>query len=210
MRGPGLFPGTFLSRACRLKTSRIVRLGPDRAARQRGIVDGPWMKIELGDIYSEMHNLQASINHALKDDSIDADELDSVIPQLRHCGVPQEALSRLLVAMGDGDTSDEDKQLLLKYCPDEVPTQKAAMCVARSRSGRPEIQLRCCSGRLPLQGECAAEVFRRWCVVARSAARTTAIGVKIGTSQSYHEMEFGTLRRGARRVVERGRASACG
>ena len=29
------------------------------------------------------------------------------------------------------------------------------MCVARSRSGRPEIQLRCCSGRLPLQGECA-------------------------------------------------------
>ena len=46
---------------------------------------------------------------------------------------------------------------------------------------------------LPLQGDVRSEVFRRWCVVARSAARTTAIGVKSGTSQSYHEMDF-TLR----------------
>ena len=56
------------------------------------------------------------------------------------------------------------------------------MCVARSRSGWPEIQLRCCSGRLPLQGDVRAEVFRRLCVVARSAARTTTIGGKCVTS----------------------------
>lgn len=39
-------------------------------------------------------------------------------------GVPQETLGHLLVAMGDGHTSDEDKQLLLRYChPEQLHSQ---------------------------------------------------------------------------------------
>jgi hypothetical protein len=97
-----------------------------RVARERGHVDGSWLEIDLGDLYMEMHDLRTSILRALGDDSVDADELDSIIRQLRHCGVPQEDLSRLLVALGDGDTSPEDKKMLMGFCCEEVPKQKAA------------------------------------------------------------------------------------
>lgn len=73
----------------------------------------------------EQHELRTSIERSLGDASVDADELDNIIRQLRKCDVPAIARDRLLVALGDGETSEEDKALLMKYCPEEVPKQKA-------------------------------------------------------------------------------------
>jgi hypothetical protein len=98
-----------------------------KAARGRGTVDQAWLELDLDDLYSEMHDLRTSIMTSLADNSVDADELDAVIRLLQRCDVPKLALDRLLVALGDGDTSDDDKALLLKYCPEEVPKQKSGL-----------------------------------------------------------------------------------
>eukprot|EP01043_Picozoa_sp_COSAG02_P005903 COSAG02_NODE_163_length_32424_cov_21.759010_21_plen_1365_part_00 len=98
-----------------------------KAGRDRGTVDQAWQDIDLAELYTEQHELRTSIERALGDSSVDADELDNIIRQLRKCDVPRVALDRLLVALGDGETSEGDKQLLLKYCPAEVPKQKAEL-----------------------------------------------------------------------------------
>ena len=96
-----------------------------KAGRDRGTVDQAWLDIDLAELYTEQHELRTSIERALGDSAVDADELDNIIRQLRKSDVPRVALDRLLVALGDGETSEGDKQLLLKYCPVEVTKQKA-------------------------------------------------------------------------------------
>ena len=96
-----------------------------KAGRDRGTVDQAWLDLDLGELYMEQHELRTSIERSLGDAAVDADELDNIIRQLRKCDVPAIARDRLLVALGDGDTSEEDKALLMKYCPEEVPKQKA-------------------------------------------------------------------------------------
>jgi ankyrin repeat protein len=95
-----------------------------KAGRDRGTVDQAWQDLDIAELYTEQHELRTSIERALGDSSVDADELDSIIRQLRKCDVPRIALDRLLVALGDGETSEGDKALLLKYCPEDVPKQK--------------------------------------------------------------------------------------
>ena len=96
-----------------------------KAARERGTVDQAWLDLDLSELYKEQHELRTSIDRSLGDSSVDADELDNIIRQLRNCDVPRIALDRLLVALGDGETSEGDKALLLKYRPAEVGEQKA-------------------------------------------------------------------------------------
>lgn len=98
-----------------------------KAGRSRGTVNQAWLDIDLSELYKEQHDLRTSIERALSDSAVDADELDNIIRLLRKCDVPRIALDRLLVALGDGETSEGDKQLLLRYCPAEVPKQKTDM-----------------------------------------------------------------------------------